>query len=260
MGFKGSLVQIQSLRHSGRGLTNNQSPFLFIRMKAGMAAYSVLIPAYNAEQTIANLLNDLQRITPRPAEIIVVDDGSDDKTAELCRQKKIRLLQNTTNKGKGYCLQKGFDDFLAHSTHEWLVCMDSDLQHPANSIPDFFEKQKKTEARLIIGNRKKSVKTMPLSRVVSNRLTSWLLTRITGFLILDSQCGFRLIHRSVLERVELQEEGFQLETEFILKATAQNVQPGFVSIPTIYNGEVSHIQHVADTLRFIRLIVEAILK
>ncbi len=225
-----------------------------------MAEYSVLIPAFNAEQTIGNVLDDLQDVQPAPAEIIVIDDGSEDRTAELCREYPVRLLQNRINHGKGYCLQKGFADFLSHSTHDWLLCMDSDLQHPADSIPDFFTRQKETGSRVIIGNRKKTLLAMPFSRVVSNRLTSWLLTKITGMPVLDSQCGFRLIHRSLLETIELTEQGFQLETEFILKIAAQHIRPEFVSIPTIYNGEGSQIQHVADTVRFIRLLWEAIRK
>ncbi len=259
MGFKGSLVQIQSLRHSGRGLTKHQSPFLF-RMKAGMADYSVLIPAFNAEQTIGIVLDELQRVQPQPSGIIVVDDGSEDKTAVLCQQKQIRLLQNKKNRGKGYSLQKGFADFLIHSANEWLLCMDGDLQHPVASIPDFFTKQKETGAHLIIGNRKKNIRSMPPERVLSNRLTSWVLSRLTGMPILDSQCGFRLIHRSILKKIELTEEGFQMETEFILRAAEQKIRPEFVPIPTIYNGEISQIRHMADTIRFIKLILEAIRK
>ncbi len=205
-------------------------------------------------------MDDLQRVQPRPSEIIVVDDGSQDQTAALCRQKQIRLLQNKRNRGKGFSLQKGFEYFLSHSENEWLLCMDSDLQHPVASIPAFFAKQEETKARLIIGNRKKTVRTMPLSRVFSNRLTSWLLTKVTGVPVLDSQCGFRLIHRSVLENIELKETGFQLETEFILKAAEEHIRPEFVSIPTIYNGEVSQIRHVADTVRFIQLIWKAVQK
>ena len=97
---------------------------------------------------------------------------------------------------------------------------------------------------------------MPFLRVISNRTTSALLSMLTRQKIKDSQCGFRLIQRRVLEDIKLNENGFQLESEFIIEAVKKGYAISFVPIPTIYNQEESNINHLGDTFRFIRLFIK----
>ena len=102
-----------------------------------MIPYDVLIPAYNAERTISELISQLESLNHPSSTIIVVDDGSDDKTAQICEKHNVRLIRNIDNRGKGYVLKVGFRAFLEDSTEDYLLCLDADLQHPVSSIPDF---------------------------------------------------------------------------------------------------------------------------
>ena len=97
---------------------------------------------------------------------------------------------------------------------------------------------------------------MPAHRILSNSITSYILSKLTGQKIEDSQCGYRLIKRKVIEKMELGEDGYQLESEMLLKSAQNDVKIDFVPIPTIYNTEKSHMRNFSDTLKFIRLIVK----
>jgi len=219
-----------------------------------MITYDVLIPAYNAEKTISTLLLQFSELTQPPDDIIVVDDGSQDKTAQICEDHKVRVIRNVENRGKGYALRVGFQTFLEDSSLDYILCIDADLQHPVSSVPSFLRTADEKYSKFVLGVRKNRLKSMPLHRVVSNSLTSYIISWFSGQKIKDSQCGLRLIHRDVLKKISLYENGYQLESEMILKAAKENFVIDWVSIPTIYNGEKSYIGNVSDTLRFINLI------
>ena len=220
-----------------------------------MKSFNILIPAYNASKTIGKLINELFQLEINPENIIVVNDGSTDETSSIARNLKVNVVDLQQNQGKGAALIKGFEYFLKNSKAVYLICIDADLQHPVKSIPDFLKK----DSKFVIGNRNKTLKTMPVHRIMSNLITSKLLSFVTGQKILDSQCGYRMIHRDVIGNIELNEKGFQLESEMIVEAAKMNVQIDFVDIPTIYNQSSSNISNVKDTLKFIRYMLKEII-
>ena len=101
---------------------------------------------------------------------------------------------------------------------------------------------------------------MPILRYLSNTLTSFIISKITGQDIKDSQCGFRLIKKDVLDTINISENGFQFESEFILMCARKNIKMFFVNIPTVYNDSSSNISHFRDTYKFVRLIIREIFK
>ena len=222
--------------------------------------YEILIPAYNAGNTISALLEELGNLTRKPQKITVVNDGSQDDTRENCKRFAVEVINIEQNSGKGRALKNGIQDFLDRSSADYLLCMDADLQHPVSCVSDFLKTANQTGSQLIIGARPRSVKTMPVHRILSNAITSLILTRLTGQQIQDSQCGFRLIHRNVLQRLRLIENGYQFETEMLLKAADAGINLYFVPIPTIYQSEKSHMRNVRDTILFIKLIIRYLLK
>ena len=228
--------------------------FIYNLQKNPMFKYDILIPAYNAEKTLPVLSEQLLRLTHPPDKIWIVDDGSTDRTATSVNHPLVNVNRLNRNHGKGYALRSGYHQFLEKSEAEYLICMDADLQHPVNSVEKLIDKINKEKNRIVIGNRDKSLRTMPAARVLSNTITSFVLSKVTRQEIKDSQCGFRAIHREVLQDIHLQEDGFQMETEFILRAAGQGWKIDFIPIPTIYNGSHSYIKHVGDTYRFICLV------
>jgi glycosyltransferase involved in cell wall biosynthesis len=219
-----------------------------------MIRYDVLIPAYNAENTIFELLLQISTLVQPPENIIVVDDGSQDKTAQICEDLNVQVIRNVKNQGKGYTLKVGFQSFLEDPSINYVLCMDADLQHPVSSVPSFLSTAETSDSKFVVGVRKNRLKSMPLHRVVSNLLTSSIISLFCGQRIKDSQCGLRLIHRDVLKKITLYENGYQLESEMILKAARESIVIDWVSIPTIYNGEKSYIGNISDTFRFMYLI------
>lgn len=223
-----------------------------------MINYQILIPAYNAASTIGRLLSQIYGLKEKPKQVIVVNDGSDDNTESVVAKTSAKILTLPKNSGKGAALKYGFKYFLDDSNDEYLLCMDADLQHPVSSIQKFIELAKTKNIKFIIGNRKKSIKVMPWHRILSNLMTSIIISLMAKQRIYDSQCGFRMIHRDVLNSIHLKENGFQLESEMIIKAAENNVKIHFLNIPTIYNTRGSHINNWKDTFRFISFILKFI--
>lgn len=219
-----------------------------------MINYDILIPAYNAQNTISELINQIKNINEIPSRIVVVDDGSIDKTPEIIKNLVNSVIILEENRGKGFALRMGFEDFLNSSESDYLLCIDADLQHPVPYIHKFLHFAEESASEFIIGKRERKFGVMPLLRIISNSTTSLVLSIICNQKIEDSQCGFRLIHRNALEKLSLFEDGFQLESEMIVEAAKKNIKIDFIQIPTIYNGHVSHINHLGDTIRFIRLV------
>jgi glycosyltransferase involved in cell wall biosynthesis len=216
-------------------------------------SFAVLIPAFNAELSLSELVGRLKKIT-KDIPVIVVDDGSTDGTAEIAGALGTTLLRHGKNQGKGAALQTGFSWIRNRDDIDFVLTVDADLQHQPEDIPKFFDLQKRTGADIVIGWRERRGTGMPLHRMLSNTITSSLVGMRTGIVIRDSQCGFRLIRRSVLERVQLESAGFEAETEFLLKAAGKGCTIEFVPVKTIYGNEKSSMTHWTTTKNFIKVL------
>jgi len=216
----------------------------------------VVIPAFNADRTIAQVIHGCVSVVQRE-NIIVVDDGSTDKTRTLVEQSGATIIVHENNRGKGAALRSGFSAALKYGC-DAVITLDADLQHDPTYIVKFLELIKKDENwGIIIGSRWRSGTKMPLDRRLSNRITSFLISIRTGQKIPDSQSGYRLIKRDVLEKVVTKENRFMAETELLLKASFNGFNIGTVHIPTIYAQEGSHISKFRDTLQFISLYIRS---
>jgi len=229
-------------------------------MQLNMPSYSVLIPAFNAQDTIALLLDQLEQIPVPPAHIFVINDGSSDKTQQYAEERRATVFSFKTNQGKGRALQKGIQLFKEQTDDDFVICMDADLQHSPAGIEAFLEKKIDYPDALIIGSRDIKITHMPVMRFISNKITSWILSVLTKKKIKDSQCGFRLVPRNILRDNNFKEKGFQFESEFILWCSKQGIAVEFVHIPTIYNRQGSSINHIGDTFRFLKLAIREFFK
>jgi hypothetical protein len=130
--------------------------------------------------------------------------------------------------------------------------MDADGQHsPADLCLFLEEAQKYPTMGLCIGARDMRTGIMPPARILSNRLTSEILTLLTKQRIRDSQCGYRMYSRELVASINIEYDRFQMESEVILKAAAKKFQVHCVPVQTLYlRGGTSHISHITDTLRW----------
>jgi glycosyltransferase involved in cell wall biosynthesis len=210
----------------------------------------VVIPAYNTSSTIGELLSRTVMQVPRDA-IVVVDDGSNDSTAEIASRFHVRIERHAENRGKGSALKTGFN-LCKTLPCDAVITMDADLQHAPESIPRFIRQFTLRHRDIIIGSRLHNMSGMPLHRRASNILTTFLVRARTGVDVCDSQSGFRLIARRVLEEIALDTDGYEAETEFLIKAAMKGFSIDSIPIDTIYAGEQSHMTHVRTTVNFIK--------
>jgi len=214
----------------------------------------IIIPAYNAENTLKKLLYSLR--TNYNINVLVINDGSSDNTMKIAEENSNFVLNNSTNLGKGRSLQRAFD-FASKNNYDFVITMDSDLQHPTEAISKFINLHKQHPESIIIGARKLT-KNMPSHRKISNYLTSKLISFRIKQKILDSQCGYRLIPKKYYRSFKSNRAGFHFESELILKFGLQNVKFDFVEIPTIYNLDIkSNMNNFYATYDFVKLFFES---
>lgn len=211
----------------------------------------ILIPAFNAEATLGDVLSKLLIDHPQQ-DIFVVNDGSTDRTAVIADDCGVQVLTHAENRGKGAALRTGFQRILELKA-DAVLTLDADAQHDPIWIPDFIRAMHENDLDIVVGSRMHDLKSMPFQRQLSNRTTSKMLSIRCGHEIEDSQCGYRLIRTQVLKCIKLTTQHFDTESEFLLKAYLYGFKIGFIPISTIYNQAGSAIRHVNDTLRFVLL-------
>ncbi|MEO0096278.1 MAG: glycosyltransferase family 2 protein [candidate division WOR-3 bacterium] len=212
----------------------------------------VVIPAYNAEKTLGGLISSLIESGFDRKAIIVIDDGSKDKTAILAMYYNVDVIRNEKNMGKGASLDRGFKRAISKGIKK-VFTIDADGQHRVSDIQKFLKKE--DEYELVIGMRLKNSPDMPFIRRIVNRTTSLVISLFSRKYIPDVQSGFRLIDLKIFEKVKLKTKNFQTESELVYKAIKNGYRVGFVPITTLYNNERSYIMPLYDTVRFINMAV-----
>lgn len=208
-----------------------------------------VIPFYNEERTIREIIEKTLRYVDF---IICIDDGStDDSLNRIPESDIVIVLKNNVNGGKGYSLKRGFEKSLELKTI-YTITLDADLQHPPELIPAFIEQLNKSD--LVIGNRLNNLSKMPFHRIMSNRITSKLLSIKTRNKILDSQCGYRGFRTEILKLILPSFKGFEAESEMLVKAANYNLKINFINIPTIYGLEISKMKSFQTIKGFIKVL------
>ncbi len=210
----------------------------------------VVIPVYNEVEYLDELI---QKVLPQVSKIICIDDGSTDGSHELLDAKsEVNLITNSKNYGKGFALSIGLQKAI-DSDCDHIITLDGDLQHDPELIPEFVKALNKYD--VVVGDRLHTLKGMPLQRILSNKLTSWLLSQKVGVKIKDSQCGYRAFNRNVVKNILPTENGFEAETEMLIKVASNNFTIGFIDIPTIYNDNESKMKPMAAIYGFLKVLI-----
>lgn len=211
---------------------------------------AAVIPAYHEEKHIADVV---QRALKQLDNVLVVDDGSADATAAVARNAGAEVIVHPQNLGKGEAIKTGLRHWLDHN-FSYAVILDGDGQHLPEEIARFLEAASAMRAELLIGTRMRDVREMPLLRRAVNRYMSNKISRLCGQPIPDTQCGFRMVHRSLIPDLLGGAERFDYETEMLILASRKGCRIESVPITTVYSDEVSSIHPVRDTIRFFKLI------
>jgi len=220
---------------------------------------SVMIPAYNEEKSIEEVLTRTKATLMTlkvPYEIIVVDDGSTDRTTSFAKKKEAKVIRLRKNRGKGFALRKAFQ----RAAGDILITMDADGSHRPEEIPRLVTPllngvDAATGSRFNGKMEKDSTKKL---HILGNKIFNLLIMILTRKRISDSQTGFRAFKRRVIEEIKFFSEGYEVETELIVK-TLKN---GF----TVYEAPitfekrkdgVSRINPLFDGLKIMGTILKA---
>jgi glycosyltransferase involved in cell wall biosynthesis len=177
---------------------------------------SVILPAYNEEISIGSMVHLTRLYADR---VIVVDDGSSDRTAEVARKAGAEVIVHEVNKGKGGALKTGFKTAVTLSA-DIIVTMDSDGQHNPAEIPKLVAPIIEGEAEMVNGSRYLNglEKSTPVYRRIGQTILDKFTNINSGLKITDSQSGFRAFAASTIGNFRFNARGMAIESEMLADA------------------------------------------
>jgi dolichyl-phosphate beta-glucosyltransferase len=218
-----------------------------------MLNLSIIIPAYNEEHRIQKTLEKIINYLKRKKynyEIIIVDDGSKDNTINVIKNikdKKIKILKNEINRGKGYSVKKG----ILNAKKDWILFSDADLSTPIEELDNF---TKYLDYDIIIGSRNLKESNImihqPFYRAYPGKIFSYLVRLITIRGIKDTQCGFKLFKKEIAHKIfnkqTIDRWGFDVELMYIAHKYKYKIK----ELPVIWlNDEKTKLNLFKDSTR-----------
>ena len=179
---------------------------------------SVIIPCYNEEGTIASLITMVQ-LSPWVQEIIVVDDGSQDKSREILdaiSDPQVRVIMHTVNQGKGAALRTGF----SHATAEFVIVQDADLEYDPSEYPLVLEPLLDDRADVVFGSRFLSGRphrVLYFWHSLGNRFLTLMSNMFTDLNLTDMETCYKCFRREVIQAIDIEEDRFGFEPEITAK-------------------------------------------
>lgn len=178
-------------------------------------------------------------------EVLVVDDGSGDRTGTLAAEANARVLVRERNGGKGSAVRDGLGVLLKESfTH--VAFVDADGQHDPDDLPRLLEASR-AGADFVIGSRLRARGEMPGKNFWANTIGDRILSRMTGLTIEDGQSGYRVISTSLLRRLRLISGRYSIENEILIKSCRHIHRLEAVPIQSIYGVGGRHYRAFRDT-------------
>jgi glycosyltransferase involved in cell wall biosynthesis len=190
------------------------------RLPDALTGLTVVLPCFNEAANVADAIRYATAAAERCAtdhEIVVVDDGSSDATAEIAarlaeRDRRVRVVVHTRNRGYGDAVRSG----IAAARMPWVLLTDGDLQFDLSELEDFLPVA--ARADIVVGWR--ILRRDPLNRRLNASAWNWLVRRMFRLPVRDVDCAFKLIRRDLLERFALEATGAMISTELVVKCLA----------------------------------------
>ena len=220
---------------------------------------SIVIPAYNEEEGILGTINGVvEAIKPLGIEyeLIVVNDGSTDKTAKIVENKNIKIINHKENKGYGASIKTG----IRCSQYENILIIDADGTYPNDRIPELARICEKDNFDMVVGARVGGNVKIPLIRKPAKWFITKLASYLTGTKIPDLNSGLRVIKKEVVEKyMNILPDGFSFTSTITLAMLTNGYSVKYVPIDYFKREGKSKIKPIQDTLNFIQLIIRTIL-
>ncbi|NLF00020.1 MAG: glycosyltransferase family 2 protein [Anaerolineales bacterium] len=225
-----------------------------------MTALSIVIPAYNEEHGIASIIErvlpireSLREVGVDDMELIVVDDGSRDRTADIASQyPEVRLIRHTVNQGYGAALKTGF----GQAKGSLLGFLDADGTYPPERFPELCQVALTEEIDLVVGSRMSGAESeMPFVRRVGNLVFANLASLLGRHRVHDSASGMRIIRREALSRLYPLPDGLNFTPVMSIRALHEQIKWREVPIPYKERVGRSKLSVVRDGVRFLETII-----
>lgn len=223
-------------------------PVLQERMREGRLC--VVIPTYNNERTLAQVINDVLKYTQ---SIIVVNDGSTDATADILTEfgEKVKVVSYAVNRGKGYALGCGFAEARKAGYHG-AITIDSDGQHYAKDLEQFVEMAEKYPDSLLIGQRT-TEGTMPAKNSFANKFSNFWFTVQTAHRLQDTQNGYRLYPLKAMGGMMPHSSRYEAELELLVRSAWLAIPIYPVPVHVYYAPEGERVTHFRPGKDFFRI-------
>lgn len=187
---------------------------------------SIVVPVFNEEKTVIQILKIVSSIDYGiPSEIVVVNDGSTDKTPEKLTKakdmiKNIRIISYQRNRGKGHAIRKG----IKNSNGDIIVIQDADLEYNPNQIPDLIQPILDGEYKVVYGSRfLGKYESMTPTQLLGNKFLTFMTNLLFGSKVTDMETCYKVIHKNVFKELHLRSNRFEIEPEI----TAKILKAGF---------------------------------
>ena len=223
---------------------------------------SIVVPAYNEEHTVGDVINRLKatlQTISLPYEIIVIDDCSRDRTAEISRNQSVRVYSVKQHMGKGYALRTGF----VEAKGEIIVTIDSDGSNLPEELPILLKPVLDDKADLVIGSRFSGKKPTSGKKfnVAGVRIFNMIIKLLTGVKVSDSQSGYRAMKHKVLQGLRLRSGTYEIESEMLVKIARRRFR--VCEVPVSFEQRtygVSTLDPIVDGFRIFMSIFMSYLK
>ena len=212
--------------------------------------FSIIIPVFNEAENLGELLRKILALEMAGAEIIVVDDGSTDGSAEVALAAGAQVIRHPYNIGNGAAIKSG----IRAARGKLLVFMDGDGQHKPEDIPKLLDEANRYH--MIVGARAKGSKVR-LHRNIANIVYNLLASYVTQFPVKDLTSGFRVLARlDALRFIDLLPNTFSYPTTLTLAYLRSGLTINYVPIQTLYRSGQSKISLIGDGIRFLLIITK----
>jgi glycosyltransferase involved in cell wall biosynthesis len=220
-----------------------------IESAATSVEVTVLLPAYNEEQSIGSTIREIKQLHP-DFEILVIDDGSSDKTRQAAINAGANVMRHPHNIGNGAAIKTG----LRYASGEWVLMMDADGQHRPEDIIRLL--QHKGDYDMVVGARSRGSKTS-WHRDLANFIYNWLASYVTKFKVEDLTSGFRLVRNDrVSKYIYLLPNTFSYPSTITMAYLRSGLSIKYVPIQTLARQGKSKIKLFQDGIRFFLIITK----
>jgi glycosyltransferase involved in cell wall biosynthesis len=211
---------------------------------------SIVIPVFNEAAGLAALIRKIHALELAQAEVVVVDDGSSDGSAEIALEAGANVIRHPYNIGNGASVKSG----IRAAQGRWIVLMDGDGQHKPEDIPKLLAEA--ADYHMVVGSRAKGSK-LRLHRNAANAVYNLLASYVTQFKVEDLTSGFRVLsRRDALRFIDLLPNTFSYPTTLTLAFLRSGLTVKYVPIQTLYRSGQSKISLVTDGVRFFLIIAK----